>query len=66
MPDISMCEGRGCPHKNQCYRHTAFPSEYRQAYFCDPPYKMDGCDYFWKMEEHDYENRTGHRNKPSA
>ena len=66
MPDISMCTGGKCPQKNQCYRHTAFPSEYRQSYFCDPPYKMDGCPYFWKMEEHDYADRTGHRIEPST
>ena len=66
MPDISMCEGGKCPQKHTCYRYTAFPSEYQQAYFVKPPYQMDGCPYYWKMEEHDYADRTGHRNKPST
>lgn len=61
MPDISMCLGRDCPKKTSCYRFTAFPSEYRQSYFVGVPYKGEGCDYYWKMEEHDYENRPRHR-----
>lgn len=70
MPDITMCEGGKCPQKERCYRYTAFPNEYQQSYFVSPPYQMDGCPYFWKMEEHDYErsvaDRTGHRDKPST
>lgn len=66
MPDITMCEGKNCPTKHQCYRHTAFPNEYRQAYFVEPPYQMDGCPYFMRMEEHDYADRSRHRDKPST
>ena len=60
MPDISKCEGRECPLKENCYRFTATPSEFRQSYFEDPPYKVfeeDGnevsCDYYWPLEEVD-------------
>ena len=32
MPDISMCMNHTCPHRMECYRYRAVPSEYRQAY----------------------------------
>jgi hypothetical protein len=42
-----MCNGNGCPKANQCYRFTAKPSEYRQAYFVTAPVDEDGeCGYF--------------------
>ena len=47
MPDISMCFGAECPLKEQCYRFTAKPDEFRQSYFADPPIKDGKCDYFW-------------------
>lgn len=48
--DGRMCEGVGCDLKKMCYRHTAKPSEYRQAYFIESPIKDGDCDYFWKQE----------------
>jgi hypothetical protein len=49
MPDISMCRGGDCPIQNDCYRHTATPTEYRQSYLLNPPYDpiKKKCDYFW-------------------
>lgn len=48
MPDITMCEGTGCPRKESCHRFTATPSEYRQSYFETPPVKEDGkCEMYW-------------------
>jgi hypothetical protein len=32
MPDISMCSNSTCPLREQCYRFTAVPNEYRQSY----------------------------------
>ncbi len=32
MPDISMCKNNACPSRNDCYRFSAKPNEYRQAY----------------------------------
>lgn len=46
MPDISMCNGTDCPHKENCYRFTAKPSEY-QTYFVEPPIEDGKCDYYW-------------------
>jgi hypothetical protein len=46
MPDISMCKGGNCPHKEKCYRFMAEPSYY-QTYFAEPPNKGDKCDYYW-------------------
>lgn len=45
MPDISMCTGNGCTLKENCYRYTAKPSEFRQSYFSTPPFKDGECDY---------------------
>lgn len=45
MPDITMCEGQGCPQRERCWRYTAKPSEFRQAYFVDPPLREDGSCY---------------------
>ena len=49
MPDITMCDGQGCPQKNKCYRYRAEPTPYWQAYFRENPLNMDGCDYFWPL-----------------
>lgn len=46
MPDITMCEGKECPAKDQCYRYTAKPSLY-QSYFAKVPYKDGKCDNYW-------------------
>ena len=63
MPDITMCIGRDCPKKHTCYRHTAFPKEHWQSYFIGVPYKGEGCEYYWKMEEHDYERSVEDRSR---
>ena len=49
MPDISMCDNETCPIKETCYRYTATPNEFRQAYG-DFQYDKDtkSCDYYWK------------------
>ena len=51
MADISKCEGTNCPRKEECYRYTARPDEFQQAYFMDVPLKEDNkCDHFWNKE----------------
>ena len=48
MPDITMCQDKTCPKKNECYRYTAKPSEMRQAYFAGSTRETEGeCEYFW-------------------
>ena len=32
MPDISMCKNKECKFKEDCYRFTALPSKFFQAY----------------------------------
>jgi hypothetical protein len=48
--NITMCKGGNCPLKDQCFRHTAKPSEY-QDYFIVVPYKIKNnefkCNYLW-------------------
>jgi hypothetical protein len=47
MADITMCMGTNCPQKETCYRFTAKPNEYRQAYFIEPPLKEGKCEMYW-------------------
>jgi hypothetical protein len=47
MPDITMCNGEGCPAKESCYRFTAKPSSFMQSYFLEPPIKDGKCDEYW-------------------
>lgn len=49
MPDITMCPGEDCPLKESCYRYTATPSEFRQSYFVNTPYKDGECDHYWEI-----------------
>lgn len=48
MPDITMCEGVGCPIKTDCYRYLAVPDSY-QSYFMASPYEGETCRYYWKV-----------------
>jgi len=51
MADITMCRGKGCPMANDCYRHTAPRSLYRQSMFAVEPIKEDGtCEYYWNKK----------------
>ena len=50
MADITMCSGEKCPLKENCYRYTAKPNEFRQAYFMEPPVIGETCEYFWRDE----------------
>lgn len=48
MPDISMCANETCNFKEDCYRYTATPNQYRQSYgefACKE--KMGKDSYFW-------------------
>ncbi len=50
MPDISMCEGKGCDVKNTCYRFTAKPSKFMQSYVM-PDVQPGGCDLYWNTNK---------------
>lgn len=54
MADITMCEGQGCPIKEECYRHTANENPYRQSFFVYVPYDhaYKGCEYFSDNSEY--------------
>lgn len=47
MPDITMCPGTDCPHKEKCYRYTATPDDLWQSYFVSSPIKDGKCEYYW-------------------
>jgi hypothetical protein len=64
MPDISMCNDYSCSAFDDCYRAQAKPSM-RQSYFMTSPREVEGCNYFWPLEETD-ENSSRHRDKPST
>ena len=48
MPDITMCEGTGCPLRKHCYRFVAKPDDW-QTYFVDTPYNKEtkSCAHYW-------------------
>lgn len=51
MADITMCNGNGCPKKDNCYRFKANPNLLWQSYFMETPYKDDKCDMYWPIEK---------------
>lgn len=53
VPDISMCRSNTCPLKDLCYRFTATPSTFRQAYADFKYDEVTGkCNYYWDNLEH--------------
>ena len=50
MSIITMCSGEGCDLKDECYRHTANPSDW-QSWFMEVPIKDGKCDMFWDNED---------------
>ena len=46
MPDICMCNGKGCPKKEECYRYRAVPTPHFQSRFVTAPWKDGGCNYW--------------------
>ena len=50
MADHAMCQGDGCPVRENCWRYMATASRW-QSYFATPPYDEEGCEYFWDMNE---------------
>ena len=53
MPDITMCQGIGCPMRASCHRFTATADIYGQSYFVAPPYERasGACERFWTNQE---------------
>jgi hypothetical protein len=48
MADITMCSDVECKMKDTCYRFTATPCMFRQAYFVGSPKVSDKeCEYYW-------------------
>lgn len=48
MADITKCQGRNCPRKDTCYRHTA-KADYEWQAWSDFD-KLANCEYYWKNE----------------
>lgn len=44
VPDLTLCPGKNCPIKDNCYRYRAIPSEYLQSYYTEPPFVGNECD----------------------
>jgi hypothetical protein len=47
-----------CDKREQCYRYTAKPCEYRQSFFAVAPFTQNAsekqkCLYFWDNAEHE-------------
>jgi hypothetical protein len=52
VADITMCQGEGCPFKENCYRYKA-PVGYWQSFFAVPPYNpiTRACGRYWPIKE---------------
>jgi len=50
VADITMCAGKGCHIKQTCYRYTATPNQWCQAYWAVEPYRDGKCDMQMKVE----------------
>lgn len=50
MPDITMCDGSGCPKRRCCYRYRAVPSMY-QSWFATAPWDGERCIEYWPLED---------------
>jgi hypothetical protein len=57
--------GTNCPHKETCYRYTANPCEYWQAYFTEPPIKDGKCDMYWGKNSEAVWNQLKRNNQMS-
>ena len=49
MPDISMCENKGCSLKESCYRFKAIPDDMLQCYSSFEQDEDGNCEYFMKL-----------------
>jgi hypothetical protein len=52
MPDISLCQNKECPSKDDCYRFTAKPSEFSQIWATFDFGVGVCCDSYIPNEEH--------------
>lgn len=49
MSDITKCEGKDCPVKDNCWRFLAPANKYWQAYFKETPKTTEkGCEYLYE------------------
>jgi len=52
MVDITMCEGKNCPMRENCYRYKARPGKWQSQFNGPNQLKSDGtCDLYWPMKE---------------
>jgi len=47
MADITMCKGKNCPIRDNCYRFTAKKDTIGQSYFVKEPIENGVCDMYW-------------------
>jgi hypothetical protein len=57
MPDITMCDGKGCQQAETCYRHRAVPNEFRQSFFVTAPVEKGVCTHYSHVEADGYSLR---------
>ena len=49
MVDITMCDGKDCPKKQDCYRYLAKKAKRMQTFFRRAPGKDGKCGHFWPV-----------------
>ena len=50
MPDITLCDGVGCPLAQKCYRVNATINSTNQSWFVEAPYQNGKCEHFWDID----------------
>lgn len=50
MADITMCEGKNCKQRSECYRYTAIPSKLQSYSEFDKIKDNDYCSMFWEND----------------
>lgn len=50
MSDITKCEGKDCPIKENCFRFTVKSNSMWQSYFMEVPYNKEtkNCEFYYE------------------
>lgn len=51
MADICKCEGKECPIKDKCLRHTSITDKWNQTFFMEMPYLDGNCEFFIPIDD---------------
>ena len=59
MADISMCEGKGCENRVNCYRFLAKPDRFQSYGLFEEQMKDGKCNWYWEVNKGRKRNSAG-------